>query len=229
MSTAHPYYLQRRPAIGSDFEESLRLASAEFEKLLPATPLKELMPRLLEELDRVLETLPYAGGASGRMTPFFEQAAGFFALGRVLRSIGVPMDTTAALMRASFLARLKELPQEQRTALGRQFLDANNQVYLRIAATASNARENPGDFVYQFVEPGRTEDGQPFEFGLDYSECGFCKLCKANGDEELLPVMCAMDKESYGLRGIELFRSTTLAGGDGKCNFRFRAAGTDAD
>lgn len=229
MSTTHPYYEERRPAIVSDFEESLRLASAEFAKLLPQHPLEELTPRLLEELDQVLSTLPYVGGTAGRMTPFFEQAAGFFALGRVLRSMRVPMDTTATLMRASFMARLMKLSHEQRMALGRQWLAADNQAYLRVVAAASNDRENLGDFVYQFVEPGHTEDGRPFEFGLDYSECGFCKLCKANGDEELLPVMCAMDKESYGLRGIELFRSTTLAGGDEKCNFRFRPAGTDAD
>lgn len=223
MSTPHPYYQQRRPAIAADFEASLDLASAEFEKLLPSKPLQELKPRLFEELDRVLTTLPYVGGASGRMTPFFEQAAGFFALGRVLRSDGVPMETTATLMRASFMAKLMSLPPEQRVALGEKWLSPDNQAVLRVVAAASKDKENPGDFVYQFVEPGRTEDGESFDFGLDYSECGFCKLCKANGDEELLPVMCAMDKESYGLRGVELFRSTTLANGADRCNFRFRA------
>ena len=87
----------------------------------------------------------------------------------------------------------------------------------------SDTKANPGDFVYQFVESGNVASGESFEFGLDYSECGFCKLCKANGDEELLPVMCAMDREIYAVRGVELFRSTTLASGGSRCDFRFRA------
>lgn len=220
----HPYYQARRPAIVADFVECLSSAAADFQSLVPQHPLDQLQPRVLEELDRVLATLPYVGGDTGRMTPFFEQSAGFFALGRVLRSLGVPMDTTAALMRKTFLARLLRLPPEQRLALGRDWVSPDNQAWLRVLARGSEERANPGDFVYQFVDRGITEDGEPFDFGLDYSECGFCKLCQANGDAELLPVMCSMDKESYSLRGIELFRSTTIASGGGRCNFRFRLA-----
>ena len=219
----HPYYQARRPAIVADFQDCLQSADEDFQTLVPQHPLEQLRPLVLQELDRVLCTLPYVGGGSGRMTPFFEQAAGFFALGRVLRSLGVPMDITAALMRKTFLARLLRLSQEQRLALGHQWLAEDNQAYLRVLARSSEERANPGDFVYQFVDPGVTENGEAFDFGLDYTECGFCKLCKANGDEELLPVMCSLDQEVYALRGIELFRSTTIASGGGRCNFRFRS------
>ncbi|WP_037085083.1 L-2-amino-thiazoline-4-carboxylic acid hydrolase [Neorhizobium vignae] len=65
------------------------------------------------------------------------------------------------------------------------------------------------------------EEGKPFEFGLNYTESGFCKLCNAVGDRDLLPFICAMDKDSYGIRGVELQRTTTLAGGHSHCNFRF--------
>ena len=218
----HPYYLERRPLIVAAFEGSLHLSAALFESLVPEHPLEKLRPLVLAELDRFLETLPYVGGEMGRMTPFFEQAAGFFALGRVLRSLGVSMEATASLMRNAFLSKLMSLSHSQRLELGRQWLSADNQAYLRVAALASDAKANPGDFVYQFVESGKVASGESFEFGLNYSECGFCKLCKANGDEELLPVMCAMDREIYAVRGVELFRSTTLASGGGHCDFRFR-------
>ena len=125
-------------------------------------------------------------------------------------------------MRQTFLSRLLGISQIQRLELGRQWLSEDNKAYLRDAALASDVGKSTGDFVYQFVEPGKVESGESFEFGLDYSECGFCKLCKANGDEELLPVMCAIDKEIYAIRGVELFRSTTLASGANRCDFRFR-------
>lgn len=218
----HLYYMQRRPLIVAAFEESLDRSAPLFESLVPEHPLAKLRPLVLVELDRVLATLPYVGGDSGRMTPFFEQAAGFFALGRVLRSLGVPMEATASLMRQAFLSRLMSLSRSQRLELGRQWLSEENQTYLRAVALASDEKENPGDFVYEFVEAGKVASGEAFEFGINYTECGFCKLCKANGDEELLPVMCAMDREIYAVRGVELFRSTTLASGGGHCDFRFR-------
>lgn len=218
----HPYYQTRRPVIVAEFSESLRIVEDDFRALLPQHSLEQLRPLVLAELDRVLATLPYVGGAAGRMTPFFEQSAGFFALGRVLRRLRVPMETTAALMRKTFLARMLRSSPEQLSAQGRQWLSEASKASLRMLAEDSEDRVNPGDFVYQFVDPGVTEEGQAFEFGLDYTECGFCKMCKANGDEELLPVMCSLDKESYSLRGIELFRSTTIASGADRCNFRFR-------
>lgn len=219
----HPYYLQRRPLIVAAFEGSLHLSATSFESLVPQHPLEKLKPLVLAELDRILDTLPYVGGDSGRMTPFFEQAAGFFALGRVLRSLDVPMEATASLMRKAFLSKLMNLSRTERLEMGRQWLSADNQAYLRSVALVSDEKENPGDFVYQFVESGKVESGEPFEFGLNYTECGFCKLCKANDDEELLPVMCAMDREVYAVRGVELFRSKTLASGGGHCDFRFRS------
>lgn len=76
----HPYYAERKPAIVAELIESLHAAAPEFEALVPQHPLAELQPRVLKELEHVLTTLPYVGGRGGRMTPFFEQAAGFFAL-----------------------------------------------------------------------------------------------------------------------------------------------------
>ncbi len=217
----HPYYRERKPEIVAEFLTSLDVASPDFEDLMPGHSLTALTPRFLDELDQVLVTLPYVGGAEGRMTPFFERNAGVIALGRVLREMGVPIDAISTLMRKTYLSKLAGLPEAERLALGREWLSKESQAYLRQTALKSGERENPGDFVYHFVEAGLTPDGEPFEFGLNYSECGFCKLCKAGGDEDLLPSICAMDEEVYALRGIRLYRTTTLAGGDSQCNFRF--------
>lgn len=225
----HPYYAARKPQIVEEFLESLQLSADAFAQQLPLHPLEDLRPEILAEMECVFPTIPYVGGDEGRMTTFFEQNVGIIALGRVLRARGVPTATISRLLRKTFMARLAGLPQGERFALGRKWLSAENQAYLRETALESEKRANPGDFVYQYVEAGETEDGEAFEFGLDYHECGFCKLCKAGGDEDLLPMMCAMDDEVYGLRGVRLFRTTTLAGGDKKCNFRFRSMSDPSD
>jgi len=192
----HPYYAERAPAIRADFGESLDLARPHFDGLLPAEPFEELRSEALEELMQVLPTLPYVGGAQGRMTQYFEQNAGVFALGRVLRRRRVAAKIMSPLLRHVFLAKLRSRPRDERL------------------------REDPGDFAYRFVEPGSAGE-KAFEFGLDYDECGFCKMSKANGDEDILPMICAMDEESYALRGIALSRTTTLASGARCCNFRY--------
>nr|MDQ2877894.1 L-2-amino-thiazoline-4-carboxylic acid hydrolase [Pseudomonadota bacterium] len=96
-------------------------------------------------------------------------------------------------------------------------------------ALASQSGAHDGDFVYDYVGPGTTENGETYDFGLNYRQCGFCKLLGANGDDQLLPAICAMDEKVYALRGIELFRTTTIAAGDSHCNFRFRAATEKSD
>jgi hypothetical protein len=219
----HPYYREHKARILREFRESLRLARPHFDALLPDQPLEALEPALLEAFEQVFPTLPYVGGADGRMTPFFEQGAGVLALGRVLRARSVAVPVIATLIRKTFVARLASLPEVERRALGERFLSAENQAFLREQAKASQERADPHDFVYRFVEAGHTPEGEPFGFGIDYTECGFCKLCRRNGDEDLLPHLCALDGEYYALRGIDLKRSTTIAGGDGRCNFRFRA------
>lgn len=217
----HPYYLARKPQILAEFLESMRLAQQHFQTLLPNQTFEDLIEPVLAEMERVLPSLPYVGGAEGRMTLFFEKNAGVIALGRVLRGLGVPVGTISKILRKTFLAKLSNLPDADRFRLGREWLSKGNQAQLRMTAQQSRERENPGDFVYEYVEAGQTESGETFEFGLNYHECGFCKLCKASGDDDLLPMMCAMDEESYGLRGVRLYRTTTLAGGDSHCNFRF--------
>jgi hypothetical protein len=218
----HPYYQARKAQIVAEFMQSLDLIADHFARRLPEHPLKDLRPTVRDAMEEVFPIIPYVGGETGRMTTFFEQNVGIIALGRVLRRLGVASETISELLRKTFMARLSSLPQEERLALGRQWLSKENQAYLRGTAVESEGRVNPGDFVYHFVEAGVTDEGEAFDFGLDYSECGFCKLCKSSGDEDLLPMMCAMDFEVYGLRGIELFRSTTLASGAKQCNFRFR-------
>lgn len=223
----HPYYLERKEAIISEFLESMRLACDAYKRLIPDHSIEALISPLLEEFERILPTLPYVGGAEGRLTPYFEKNAGVIALGRVLRARNIDVGTISKILHETYIARLANLPADERRKLGKQWLSKENQQELRRLALQSQDREHPGDFVYSFVESGVTKDGQAFDFGLDYSECGFCKLCRANGDEDILPMICAMDEEVYGIRGIKLIRTTTLEQGDSHCNFRYSLVDDD--
>ena len=215
------YYQSRKQEIIRQFEESLALVARDFARKAPGVEFEQLHPQLAAEIDSVIDALPWVGGDEGRMTRYFEQNAGIIALGRVLLAQGLEWHTVADLLTRTFLARLAHLDEKTRFDMGRSFMSQTSQAQLRSLAERSSARENAGDFVYTFVDAGTDEVGHAFDFGLDYQECGFCKLCAATGDGEILPMICGMDEESYALRGIRLTRTQTLASGATHCNFRY--------
>ena len=172
----------------------------------------------MDEFAIVLRQMPYVGGAESRMSDFFMRLLGFMAIGRVLHRHGLPAKVIGDIEVESFKAQLLMAPEAERMNAGRQFMSAENKAMIREQAALSHQEEYPGDFVYDFVEPGPSDR---FEFGINYRACGFCKFAAQHGDKDILPNICGLDFAAYETRGIKLERTQTLAGGAGHCNFRF--------
>ena len=79
----------------------------------------------------------------------------------------------------------------------------------------------PGDFVVQFV-PG---DGRNFDFGLDFTGCAIHKFFQAEQAGHFAKYMCRIDYLTTSFKGIELIRTSTIANGAERCDFRYRLAG----
>lgn len=77
-------------------------------------------------------------------------------------------------------------------------------------------REYKNDWLVDVIEKGNG-----FEFGLDYRECGVCKLCRDEGCSEYALYLCRLDFMTSEMMGIQLRRTKTLAQGDDRCDFRF--------
>jgi len=85
-------------------------------------------------------------------------------------------------------------------------------------AAASQKRVYPGDWVLTFVEG----DGREFDFGVDYTECGLVKFYHAQGADELAPYLCLGDFPISKALDTGLVRTTTLARGGPRCDFRYK-------
>jgi hypothetical protein len=170
------------------------------------------------EFEVVLEQMPYVGGAPSRMTDFFMRLLGFMAIGRVLKGRGLSPDAIGEIELESFKRQMLTIPEADRMEAGRQFMSAENRALIREQAARSHQQTHAGDFVYDYVEPGPDET---FEFGINYRACGFCQFAARHGDADILKHICGLDFAAYGLRGIHLERTQTLAGGAAYCNFRF--------
>jgi hypothetical protein len=89
-------------------------------------------------------------------------------------------------------------------------------------ARRSQQRRYPGDWVAEFVDGA----DQPFDFGVDYTECGIVKFLNNQRADELTPYLCHLDYVMWEAAGQELTRTKTLAWGCDRCDFRTTSPGT---
>ena len=218
MTELHPYYQAHRAAMEQVMRRRLEFAEPRLRECLRTGDAGPLKQEIMDEFEIVLRQMPYVGGGESRMTDFFMRLLGFVAMGRVLRRKGVPPKVIGDIEVEAFKAHLLATPEAERLEAGRRFMSAENRALVREQAALSHKEIHPGDFVYDYVEPG---PGDSFEFGVNYRACGFCKFAAKHGDQDILPNICGLDFAAYETRGIKLERTQTLAGGATHCNFRF--------
>ena len=220
--TVHPFYESHRAAMEAAMRHRLDLAEPMLRERAHLSTTNGIRQQVMDEFETVLTQMPYVGGEASRMSDFFMRLMGFMAISRVLRRHGVPLPVIGEIERETYKAQLLTVPEAERLDAGRQFMSPENQAVLREqAATSVTDRHRtafPGDFVYDFVEPGPGDD---FDFGINYTACGFCKFAAQHGDKDILPNLCGLDFDAYAARGIRLHRTQTLAGGASHCDFRF--------
>ena len=218
MPQLHPFYEAHRSSMEASMRQRLDLVSDLLAAQVGASEVPAVKEEVMREFAVVLEQMPYVGGALSRMTDFFMRLLGFMAIGRVLKRRRVGDDAIGELELESFKRQMLTIPEAERMEAGRQFMSAENRALIREQAALSHQRTYAGDFVYDYVEPGPDET---FDFGINYRACGFCQFAARHGDADILKHICGLDFAAYGLRGIRLERTQTLAGGAPYCNFRF--------
>lgn len=80
------------------------------------------------------------------------------------------------------------------------------------------AKTNKDQYIWtwQINIPKNTKsEGVYFEF----TRCGLCHLCKAEGVPEIMPLMCSLDYAALSYGNARVIRSKTLAAGDDCCDF----------
>lgn len=86
-------------------------------------------------------------------------------------------------------------------------------------ANSTKERRYENDWVVNLI-PGN----DVYDLGYDYLECGICKLCRDEGCPEFAQYLCKLDYMFAEVMGLHLERTSTLAEGGDKCDFRFSRA-----
>lgn len=182
-----------------------------------AGPVDTLQVAIQATYEELTDRAPYIGGEANPFTEWLDYGAYYLAVYRVLQANEVPLDVSGRLVYEIFEAQAAYPAWLMRT-IGRMKYGPGYIKRLKPAVAATQERRYPGDWVAAWVEG----DGENFDFGLDITECGICKLYAQEGAPELAPYLCLSDEVGSRAMGRGLVRHTTVAEGGDVCDFRFK-------
>jgi hypothetical protein len=152
---------------------------------------------------------------------FVEATGWFLAFHRALARSGRPVREAGEFAYALTAKYIESIPRVAARLVHWVWFSSLFRRRLRFRAKQSQQRRQRADFVFEYVEG----DAERFDFGIDYLECAVWTFLKAQGAPELAPYVCALDELYSDTFGWGLVRSTTLAEGGARCDFRFKRGG----
>jgi hypothetical protein len=215
------YYLSRRPALLARFDGLAKhLISALREHGVPGPDRIVTDTRSL--YSDLIPGLPYIGGDDNRLTENLLSSMWALPLYRVLRPLGLSAEETGAIVYETVDSGTGDQTPEAWAKVADYRFSEEWKARVSNGAAQSKKCEYEFDWVYDYIAPDAEND-----YGIDYTECGLEKFMKAQGASELTPYLCKMDFIVYGAMDAGLRRTTTVADGAARCDFRFKRGRKD--
>ncbi|WP_163341116.1 L-2-amino-thiazoline-4-carboxylic acid hydrolase [Desulfopila sp. IMCC35008] len=181
-----------------------------------------LQKEVRQQYDDLIPEIPYIRGPRARMlNTFLLISAQELAVYRAMAEHGKSPGEAWELCHKALRLRLSEIPQWKRRIM-RQFMFS--RVVRRIMAKRFRKKQKTrfGDFEIEYL----IGEGDDFDFGVNYLQCGNYEFVKRHGGEEFAPYVCMSDIALGEAMGWGLRRTQTLADGCPHCDFRFKDGAT---
>jgi hypothetical protein len=176
-----------------------------------------ILEESLQRFEVLLPDIPYIGGADNKETQSLCMAAAWLAMYRSLQARGASVEEAARILYLGAASFVSSIPTRWLLRWqGRRLFSQKRIEKRRRAAALSQQRRYPDDWVFEIVDG----DGQEFDFGVDYTECGIVKYFAREGAPELAPYGCWIDYPMFAAMGVRLDRTETIAQGGQRCDFR---------
>jgi hypothetical protein len=214
-------YLSRKAKLLKGFDRSI----SRVENILIARygehEASALVHESREHYAALIPHIPYIGEHNPLLNFFLLPASRYLGIYRAFQARRRTLEEVGRLVYEMSSAEIQALPHLVRRGIGALWFSDWFKERLQKRAALSQQRKYPGDYVIAFVDG----DGQDFDYGIDYLQCAACDFYRAQGAAELAPYLCAIDHPASELLGWGLRRTTTLSGGDQRCDFRFKKGG----
>ncbi len=178
----------------------------------------EVIAAARKEYENLIPQIPYIGGSKVHMTSDLLESVMMLAYLRAFHAHGMTVEESREIIFQSLKTRINQYPKFIVKILGRMTFTRFYLRNLQAQAKESKKREYPAGFVFDLI----LGDGNEFDWGLDFSECGICKFYQAQNASEFLRLVCPIDYVLSDAFGYGLVRTQTLAEGADRWNPRMK-------
>ena len=212
------YYSRSKEKLLNDFDNTSALMKtsliARYGKEFAGTLQRESR----QEYEKLIPEIPYIKGLRARLfNSFLLITAQELATYKTIKKHGKTPEEAWELCHEALRLRMAEIPQWKRWLLKRFMFS-----HLMRKVVASRARRQQkvhfGDFEVEYL----IGEGDEFNFGVNYLQCGNLTFLKRHGGDEFAPYVCMSDIVLSDTMGWGLIRTQTLADGCNHCDFRFK-------
>jgi len=215
------YYESRKPKMLKDFDKTANLARESVALSYGADFADALYRDARQEYEALIPQIPHIEGLRGvALNSFLLITAQEVALYKAMKKHNKTAGETWEICHEAFRLRMEKYPRIKSWLFGRiMYSGILKKKVRKLAAIGKQPRF--GDFEVRYV----IDDGEDFDFGVDYIACGNYKFVKDQGAEEFAPYVCMSDIALSNAMGWGLIRTETLADGCERCDFRFKKGG----
>jgi hypothetical protein len=212
------YYSERKEALLKEFDRTAALMKDSLVARYGEESASTLQREVRHQYEKLVPEIPYIKGAQARLlNAFLLITAQELAAYNAMKEQGKPPQEAWELCHEALRLRLAEIPKWKRWLLRRfMFSGLARKIMKRRARQQQKLRL--GDFEVEYL----IGEGNEFDFGVNYLECGNYNFVKRHGGEEFAPYVCMSDIALSDAMGWGLIRTQTLADGCQHCDFRFK-------
>ena len=212
------YYTKRKEKLLNDFDTTSALMGASLIARYGEEFANTLQREARQQYEELILKIPYIKGSRGRMlNTFLLISAQELAVYKAMAAHGKPPGEAWELCHEALQLGLAEFPRWKRRLMRRfMFSRFVRRIISRRARQGQKARF--GDFEIEYL----IGEGDDFDFGVNYLQCGNYEFVKRHGGEEFAPYVCMSDIALSDTMGWGLVRTQTLADGCSHCDFRFK-------
>jgi hypothetical protein len=189
------YYLKNKNKIIKKFNSLVKVAKEIVSTNYDRDQVEDIAKQAYSEFEDLLSRLPYVGGDKSPFTSLMIQSA-----------------LTAVFYKA---CKSLQLSPYEVGKLIYEIAECDAQ------SISSFKKFIKGDYLENWMGNFIEGDGETFDYGFNFIECGWLKLVEKEGIRDSAPYACLCDYARMRAIGIGFKRTETIAAGAEICDFRF--------
>ncbi|PXF56609.1 MAG: hypothetical protein C4B58_12825 [Deltaproteobacteria bacterium] len=212
------YYSSRKEKLLKDFDRTSALMKGSLVARYNEKFASMLQREVRQEYEKLIPEIPYIKGVRARaLNTFLLITAQELAAYKAMKKQGKLPAEAWELCHQALRLRVAKIPRWKRWLLRRlMFSSLMRKIIARRARQQQKARF--GDFEVEYL----IGEGDDFDLGVNYLQCGNYTFVKRHGGEEFAPYVCMSDIVLSEAMGWGLIRTQTLADGCHYCDFRIK-------